>query len=223
MSRAKKGKWFWIQLAIICLLGGKLALIGLGLSKDWLSGIIRPEVASAQQEEKAEREEQAAEGEGAPEEAKKGEEGQAEEGEGDSKGEKKPAIGPGQMEILRNIELQKQQLETRTREINKRASELNALQKVIDEKMAELQKMRTDFEEQVKVEKARQNQRMKHLVNLYSNMKPKAAAAVIEKMDIDIAVEILRMMKGREAGKILNAVQPEKASRITQLLSNDKK
>ena len=47
-----KGKWFWIQMAVVGLLGVKLILAGFGFGRDWLGPLTNPRVASAQQEAK---------------------------------------------------------------------------------------------------------------------------------------------------------------------------
>jgi flagellar motility protein MotE (MotC chaperone) len=133
-----------------------------------------------------------------------------------------PGLGPGQLELLRTIEAQKKQLEAKEKDLARRMEELNNLQKLIDDKMVALEKVKKEFEAQVAAEQARQNARIKHLIGVYTNMKPKAAAEVIEKMETVLAVDILRGMKGKDAGKVLALIKPEVASRLSLMLSEQR-
>ncbi len=209
--KRKKRGWLWIQLVIVGLLTLKLLLAGFDFGRGWLDHVFKPREAVAQQAKKEEgkKEEDKGKKEGADE--------QKEAGPASDQAPKK--LGPEQLEILRSIENRKKKLEEREKELDKRARELASLEQLVDQKMTTLEKLKVEFEAQVKAEEARQNKRIKHLVALYSNMKPKAAAEVVEKMDLDLAVEIFRQMRGREAGKILAYVSPEKASKISQMLS----
>ena len=49
-------------------------------------------------------------------------------------------------------------------------------------------------------------------------MAPKKAAGLIEKLDIEIIVEVFSKMKGDSVGKILSYVKPEKAAMISERL-----
>ncbi|HAG68598.1 MAG TPA: hypothetical protein DCL38_01335 [Lachnospiraceae bacterium] len=57
-------------------------------------------------------------------------------------------------------------------------------------------------------------------VKTYSEMKPKSAAAIFEQMGdrLDLVVKILERMEAATRAKILNAMNPEFASRITKLM-----
>ncbi len=209
--KKRRGKWFWLQLGLIGLLTAKLVLAGFGFGRDWFGQVLDPQSAEAQ------------EAGGKAKATKKGEPaekaGTKTAKEGEKPASDKAPTPAAQAELLRTIERERARLAKQEAELDKKRQELLALQQDVDAKMAALKKLRQEFEAQVAEEKKRQNQRIKHLVALYSNMKPAAAAAVIEKMDEDIAVEIFRRMRGREAGKILANVKPELASRITKKLS----
>ncbi len=59
---------------------------------------------------------------------------------------------------------------------------------------------------------------MKHLVKIYSSMKPGAAATLMNNLDTDVAVEVFLGMKGDIAGGILSYMEPVRAAGITQRL-----
>lgn len=59
---------------------------------------------------------------------------------------------------------------------------------------------------------------MAGLVSLYEGMKPKAAAAVFDKLDTGTLLELAAHMNPRKLSPIMAAMDPEKASRITGLM-----
>ena len=216
----KNNGWLWFQLVIVGLLTLKLLVAGFDIGRGWLDELFKPNEAIAQQAEKDPKKKDTAQKKKDAAEKKKG--GEEKDKSGESAKDKAPkTLGPEQLEILRSIENRKKKIEAKEKELDRRAKELASLEQIVDQKMTTLETLRKEFEVQVKAEEARQNKRIKHLVALYSNMKPKAAAGVMEKMDLDLAVEIFRQMRGREAGKILAYISPEKASKISQMLSEE--
>lgn len=62
------------------------------------------------------------------------------------------------------------------------------------------------------------NDQLAPLVALYEGMKPKAAAAVFDKLDTGTLLELAQHMNPRKLSPIIAAMDPEKASRITGLM-----
>jgi flagellar motility protein MotE (MotC chaperone) len=62
---------------------------------------------------------------------------------------------------------------------------------------------------------AKENQ-VKHLIKIYSTMKPQKVAQLIEKLDINLITELFSRMKGDVVGQILSFVDTEIGARITQ-------
>ena len=49
-------------------------------------------------------------------------------------------------------------------------------------------------------------------------MPPDRAGKLLEKMDDDVAAQLLRRIKGKEAGAILSLLSPDKAAKLSQRL-----
>ena len=62
------------------------------------------------------------------------------------------------------------------------------------------------------------NEQLASLVSLYEGMKPKAAAAVFDKLDTGTLLELATHMNPRKLSPIIAAMDPDKASRITGLM-----
>lgn len=128
---------------------------------------------------------------------------------------KKPAPKPVAEDSMTRDLLKSKQIE-----LNRREQELARLQTTIDGKLAELQTLEKRLKIMLKNAKETQDKKMKHLVDVYSNMKAKQAAQVIQTLDEKISVKILAGMRGRKAGEILTYVRADKAARLSEALTN---
>lgn len=100
--------------------------------------------------------------------------------------------------------------------------ELLAFQKEIDEKLVTLGRIRDEINAQKVAKETVEGKKMKHLIKIYTAIKPQRAAGMIEKMDMGFSLELLSRMKGDVVGKILSFVDLEKAARITEGLAKKK-
>ena len=110
----------------------------------------------------------------------------------------------------------KDQLEKEEKRIAEKKAELLAIQDDINKKISELTKLRDEIKSERANKKAAEDQQFKHLIKIYSAMKPQNAAELIEKLDIKFAIELLSKMKGDDVGKILSFVKIEKAAKISE-------
>jgi flagellar motility protein MotE (MotC chaperone) len=55
------------------------------------------------------------------------------------------------------------------------------------------------------------------VVKMYETMPPEEAAVRLEKLPTDMALEVLRSLKGKTAGTIMASVRPDKAAKLTEL------
>jgi flagellar motility protein MotE (MotC chaperone) len=103
---------------------------------------------------------------------------------------------------------------------------LSSLRKEIDDKMAELTELQTTLTAYAKNladrEKALQDARNDHLVAAFTAMEPDRAAAIMSKLELSTIVLIMGNMKGKSAGKILAAMDPEKGAVVSTQLSQRK-
>jgi flagellar motility protein MotE (MotC chaperone) len=113
-----------------------------------------------------------------------------------------------------------QELRRREQLLDRREQDLKALEQRVDRKLAELREMESSVQKMLEEAQSVKDARIKHLIGVYSNMKPKEAAKVLETLDQDIAVKILSGMQGRTAGEILSFVDTERAAVLTETLTN---
>lgn len=122
-----------------------------------------------------------------------------------------PSLGlspSDQIEILRQKE----------ERLKARELELKDLEKQVQEKIRQLEAVQASIKSDLASYKVVSGDRIKHLVKIYSSMKPNAAANLMNNLDTDVAVEVFLGMKGDIAGSILSYMEPVKAAGITQRL-----
>lgn len=113
-----------------------------------------------------------------------------------------------------------------SRDLNRREAELaakeralSAMEKSIDDKLAELKRVEGALKKLLDEADVLKDARIKRQVDTYAAMKPKQAAEVLSNMDQELAVKILTGMKPKVAGEIMTFVKTDKAAKITEAMS----
>ena len=110
-------------------------------------------------------------------------------------------------------------LKAKEDELARKERSLRTLEKNLDKKLADLNALEARLKKMIAEADVLKDQKIKHLVGVYTAMKPKNAALVIESLDKDLAVKILSGMRGRNAGEILGFVNPKKAANLSEALT----
>ncbi|MDJ0830857.1 MAG: hypothetical protein QNI92_13465 [Desulfobacterales bacterium] len=114
------------------------------------------------------------------------------------------------------LNAQRKQLEELKKEIEQKIGELAQIQQQIESTLERRQAAQTEVEQR---QKLAQEAKIKRLVKVYTSMKPKTAAALIEKMDMDVVLKLFARMKGEQIGSILTYVNRDRAAKISELLA----
>lgn len=113
--------------------------------------------------------------------------------------------------MRREIELKQEALQ-----LEGQRKELAAIQRELDQKIDRLQQLREEILSGIKQKEAIENEKLQHLIKAYSAMKPQNAADLVEKLDLQLAIDILANMKSPEVAGILSFLAVEKAARISE-------
>ncbi|ACN16782.1 conserved hypothetical protein [Desulforapulum autotrophicum HRM2] len=130
--------------------------------------------------------------------------------------EKRAAIAEDQ----ERLEQEKKRLEKFKEEIDEKLEALGTLKQQIQDDLAKLDQRKTEQELE---SQAAFDAKMNTLVKVYSGMKPKKAAAIVDKMDIEVAKQIFSRMRETSAAQILAFVDSEKAAKISERIAFKKK
>lgn len=104
-------------------------------------------------------------------------------------------------------------------ELEVRKQALRLLEADADAKLGELARLREQLEAKLEPTEQKAARELDTLIRFYQAMKPKKAATLLEKLPAELAADVLGAMKSRQAGKILDSMQPAPAVRISQLMA----
>lgn len=121
--------------------------------------------------------------------------------------------------VEKNLSEEWQALRRRQEDVQHREQTLEALEREIDAKLNRLQDLEQRIQAMLEEADVLKDKKIRHLVDVYSNMKPKEAAKALEVLEEPVAVKILSGMRGRNAGEVLSFVDSEKAARLTEALT----
>src|SRR5690606_11431713 len=68
-------------------------------------------------------------------------------------------------------------------------------------------------------QKAEEEQKIKDLVVMYENMKPKQAAAIFDRLDMNVLVRVTTQMDPKKTSDIIARMEPAAAERLTVALA----
>lgn len=104
-------------------------------------------------------------------------------------------------------------------DLTRREQALHEMEKEVDAKLARITQLEASIKQLIGDADSRKDEKLRHLIDVYANMKPKQAADALEKLQEDIAVKILAGMKGRQAGEVMSNMRAEKAATLSEALS----
>ncbi|RJR36404.1 MAG: hypothetical protein C4567_13925 [Deltaproteobacteria bacterium] len=134
----------------------------------------------------------------------------------ESAAEKQPA--PTVPRVLSLLEKERTALQTREQAVAAKEEQLRVLKQEVETRLRELNAIQQRAMEFMEEEKRMQGEQNRHLVATLEAMPADRAGKLLEKMDDEVAAQLLRRLKGKEAGAILSLLNPDKAARLSQML-----
>jgi flagellar motility protein MotE (MotC chaperone) len=129
-----------------------------------------------------------------------------------------PALDMPQ-EILDMLNQRQRAVERREEAMRTEETRLLSLKKDIEQLLARQQQLSRTGPNAKKLPDAESAAKtsVDQVVKIYETMPPEEAAVRLEKLPTDMALEVLRALKGKTAGTILASVRPDKAAKLTEL------
>lgn len=122
--------------------------------------------------------------------------------------------------ILERLQQRREELDTRARELDIRENMIKAAEQRIDAHLAEIK----EVESRIKVETAQNDEaeaaRFKGLITLYENMKPRDAAKIFNRLDMDVLIKVAAQINPRTMADIMAQMTPDVAERLTVELAS---
>jgi flagellar motility protein MotE (MotC chaperone) len=127
---------------------------------------------------------------------------------------------PAERAILEHLQARRQELDARAREMEVRDNLLKEAQRRLDARAAELKELESRITEATQRKDEAEAARLKGLIVMYENMKPKDAAKVFDRLDMKVLIELASTMNPRRMSDIMAQMQPDVAERLTVQLAN---
>jgi flagellar motility protein MotE (MotC chaperone) len=126
----------------------------------------------------------------------------------------------GERAVLERLQERRQEIDSRSRDLDMRENLLKAAEQRMDAKLGELKSMETRVDTAEVKRQQTDSERFKTIVAMYDNMKSKDAARIFDRLDLKILVEVSTQMKPAKMAEILGQMTPEAAERLTVELAN---
>lgn len=130
-------------------------------------------------------------------------------------------VGPGsattksELAVLEGLANRRKSLDRRNREIDLRENLLKAAEKRVELRITELKTIESRIESKLKKRDDNRKAQYQRLVKMYSGMKPKDAARIFDRLDMNVLTGLVSQMKPRIMSAILAAMKPAAAERLT--------
>lgn len=122
--------------------------------------------------------------------------------------------------ILERLQERRQELDTRSRELDIRESLIQGAEKRMDAKLAEIKEAEGRIKVETQAKDDAEAARFKGIVTMYENMKPREAAKIFDRLDITVLIEVASQIKPQKMSDIMAQMSPDTAERLTVELAN---
>jgi flagellar motility protein MotE (MotC chaperone) len=127
---------------------------------------------------------------------------------------------PAERAILERLGERRQELDARARELEIRENLLKSAEKRLDGRVSELKTLEQQAGGSAAKKEAEDAARLKGLVTMYENMKPKDAAKIFDRLEMQVLMAVVSQIKPRVMADILAQMQPDTAERLTTELAS---
>lgn len=122
---------------------------------------------------------------------------------------------PSERALLSRLQDRRETLDNRNKELDMRESLIKAAEKRLEAKVGELKDIESRIKTATEVRDKDEKERLKGLVAMYENMKPKDAARIFDRLELKVLVDLSTAMKPITMSAVLAQMSPEAAERLT--------
>jgi flagellar export protein FliJ len=127
-----------------------------------------------------------------------------------------PGFSKGVDSILAEVQVREVVLARRELELAEREGAVKELEAMVGERAGELEKIRAEVETRILAWSAQGQDRIEQLSGVYSAMTPADAAQLLGKLELDLAVSVIRQMKKKVSASVLAAMKPDRALLVSR-------
>ena len=132
-----------------------------------------------------------------------------------------PESNSSEPAVIESLADRRRQLEQREEEIELRMKLLEAAEAKLQKRVDELKNIESQLGGAVEETKKSEQEKLKGLVSMYENMKPKSAAQVFNNLEMPVLLALVEIMNPRKMSGILAVMDPAKAGALTVALAGN--
>lgn len=132
-------------------------------------------------------------------------------------------LSQSEVRLLQALSQRRKQLDARESSLNQREALLKAAEQQLVDKQADFVAMRDEVKKLLGQLNAKEKKRINNLVKLYETMKPRAAANILNDLELKVLLDVVERMKVRRLAPILADMDPQKARAITRAMATREK
>lgn len=123
------------------------------------------------------------------------------------------------LDLVTLLKTKEAALESREAALDEKEIRIEMLQKELQTQEREMLKIRVAVEKMMAEFKALKEEDLSRLVEVYTAMKPEAAAPLLSELELNSAVEVILRMPVKKSAKLLSAVESERAIAISRAIT----
>ena len=127
-----------------------------------------------------------------------------------------------EVKLLKELSKRRDELNKTQEEMQMRENVLRATENKIQQKIQDLKSLQSQVDEAMKAYREKEEGKIKSLVRIYENMKPKDAAKIFDALEMPVLLNIVSHMKETKVSPILASMQTNKASELSVELTKQK-
>ncbi len=127
------------------------------------------------------------------------------------------------VDLLQSLAQRRQELDGWSKQVQLKENMLIATERRINDKIDNLEKMKKEIEDLLALYNEQEDTKIRSLVKIYENMKPKDAARIFEELDMPVLLIVVDRMSERKVSPILANMTPSKAKDLTVQLAEQRK
>lgn len=129
-------------------------------------------------------------------------------------------LSQAEVQVLQALGTRRAELDARGEALGTQDGLMLAAEQRLNERLAELRTLETHVNDLLGQLDEAQEQRLRSLVDVYTRMRAKDAAAVFDGLDDDVLVQVASRMREANLAEVMGRMDPARARALTQMLAD---
>lgn len=130
------------------------------------------------------------------------------------------SVTQAEFQVLQRLAKRRNELDRLQADLALKEKLLGATEKRLNSKISELDQLKQLIQSLLKKHDAEQEKKLKSLVKIYETMKPKNAARIFERLEMEVLLDVVERMREAKTAPIFAAMDPTKANAITMRMAD---